>query len=337
MEHSGFGITWVAIGSRSGPALPEEDCYRVWRMPYRNNDPRTALWLSRRLREIGADGFDLVYSDSLGLMYYTALLHCCGHAPVVHAAHNVMPYSVWPAILRAEVKYVFWRCRHFQMFSQHTARWFAAHYPAKSMFYAPMTVKDFGPVRTDNYDFDSSRVNLLFFGNIVANKRLDLLIDAVKGLPEDVRRRVRLNICGSCRMDEEAFQRQIGGCEAIRTWFCRIPDEEIPELFTKSQFLVLPYQDVAQSGPHMIAYNYNLPVIASDIDGFAERVEDGVDGFLFRSKDVDDLRDKIAKAVMMGEAGRKTMRENLAAFTAKNYAVPMVASRYVEYFNSILK
>lgn len=38
---------------------------------------------------------------------------------------------------------------------------------------------------------------------------------------------------------------------------------------------MLPYQDVAQSGPHMIAYNYNLPVIASDINGFVERVEDG--------------------------------------------------------------
>ena len=45
---------------------------------------------------------------------------------------------------------------------------------------------------------------------------------------------------------------------------------------------MLPYQDVAQSGPHMIAYNYNLPVIASDIEGFAERVEDGENSFLVR-------------------------------------------------------
>ena len=58
---------------------------------------------------------------------------------------------------------------------------------------------------------------------------------------------------------------------------------------------MLPYQDVAQSGPHMIAYNYNLPVIASDIDGFAERVEDGVNGFLFRVNDKESLKAAITK------------------------------------------
>lgn len=49
------------------------------------------------------------------------------------------------------------------------------------MFYAPMAVKSFGEVVTDNYKVDSSKLNLLFFGNVVENKRLDLLIDAIKG------------------------------------------------------------------------------------------------------------------------------------------------------------
>lgn len=71
----------------------------------------------------------------------------------------------------------------------------------------------------------------------------------------------------------------IGNTSNITAEFRRIDDEEIPELFTKSDYLVLPYEDVAQSGPHMIAYNYNLPVIASDIDGFKERVVDGENGF----------------------------------------------------------
>ena len=49
------------------------------------------------------------------------------------------------------------------------------HYPKKSFFYAPMVVKDFGKVQTDNYTVDEKKVNLLFFGNVVANKRLDWL------------------------------------------------------------------------------------------------------------------------------------------------------------------
>lgn len=47
-----------------------------------------------------------------------------------------------------------------------------------------MAIKDFGEVRTDHFHFDPSKTNLLFFGNIVANKRLDLLIQAVQSLPE---------------------------------------------------------------------------------------------------------------------------------------------------------
>ena len=74
---------------------------------------------------------------------------------------------------------------------------------------------------------------------------------------------------------------QIDGDSSISVYFKRIDDCEVAEFFAKHDFLMLPYQDVAQSGPHMIAYYYNLPVIASDIEGFNERVVDVVFGFLF--------------------------------------------------------
>lgn len=221
------------------------------------------------------------------------------------------------------------------MFSKHTAWWFATHYPQKDYFYAPMVIKDFGPVRTNNYTIDESKVNLLFFGNVVANKRLDLLIQAVKELPQDVQEHVHLNICGNCRMDKEAFLQQIGDCKSISTYFKRIPDEEIPELFTKHQFFMLPYQDVAQSGPHMIAYNYNLPVIASNIDGFAERVEDGENGFLFRVNDKESLKAAITKAAMMSTSDYQKMKDNLKTYVAENNSLETVCKKYIEYFHQL--
>ena len=53
-----------------------------------------------------------------------------------------------------------------------------------------------------------------------------------KELPQDVQEHVHLNICGNCRMNKKAFLQQIGDCKGISTYFKRIPDEEIPELFT---------------------------------------------------------------------------------------------------------
>lgn len=335
-KYSDYEIRWIVVQSLTGAKVPLHEDYDIWQLHYRAKDPRCFLELRSYFTQASLNQYDLVYSDALGFYYYPALLPYIGKTPLVHAAHNVNPYPVWPWDLRLQVKYIFLRVRNFQMFSKHTARWFKEHYPKKSFFYAPMVVKDFGKVQTDNYPVDESKVNLLFFGNVVANKRLDLLIDAVKELPKNVQEQVHLNICGNCRMNKEAFLEQIGDSKCISAYFKRIPDEEIPELFTKHQFFMLPYQDVAQSGPHMIAYNYNLPVISSDIDGFAERVEDGNNGFLFHVNDKESLKAAIIKAVKMPKADYQKMKENLKAYVAENYSLEAVSKKYVEYFNSIL-
>ena len=331
-----LNIRWFIVQSKNGSRVANSDDYEIIQIHYRGKDPRTYFELKTAFKRLHLEQYDLIYSDSIGFYYYPALMRLVDKNRLIHASHNVNPYPVWPWDLRLEVKYILHKGHHFQMFSQHTAKWFKEHYPNKSFFYAPMVVKDFGEVKTSHYQFDESKVNLLFFGNIVGNKRLDLLIDAVKSLPSEIQDKLHLNICGKCRMDEQSFIHQIGDCKAISTYFKRIPDEEIPELFTKSQFLMLPYEDVAQSGPHMIAYNYNLPVIASDISGFAERVEDGKNGYLFHVNDKQALMEMITKAVTMCSDDYQNMKAKLKEFVDKNYSLQAVSKRYIDYFNSIL-
>lgn len=334
-KNSGFDITWVVVGKGN---IHSTDVYTFIEQPYSLKDPRMFFFYRKVLKKYHIGDADLVYSSFHGFpFYYPALFsQKTSKQKIIHAAHNVNPYPVWPMMLRIAVKMEFFLNSYFQMFSKHTARWFKEHYPAKSFFYAPMVVKDFGEVVTKNYQVYDSKVNLLFFGNIVGNKRLDLLIDAVKELPKNIQDKVHLNICGNCRMNKELFLHQIGDCKSISTYFKRIPDEEIPELFTKHQFLMLPYQDVAQSGPHMIAYNYNLPVIASDIEGFAERVEDGKTGLLFHVNDKESLKKSIVKAVMMSTNEYQRMKLYLKEYVDKNHSLSSVADKYVLYFDKIL-
>lgn len=334
--HSGFDITWLVVGDSN---IPHSDDYERIQQPYRVRDPRMFGFYRYLLKEHQVKQYDLIYSSFHGFPYYYPALYLSKRKSqyVVHAAHNVIPYAVWPMLLRMAVKMEFFLNGHFQMFSKHTSQWFKVHYPKKSFFYAPMVVKDFGKVTTDNYPVDKMKVNLLFFGNVVGNKRLDLLIDAIKDLPADVQDKLHLNICGNCRMNKEMFLQKIGDSKCITAYFKRIPDEEIPELFTKHQFFMLPYQDVAQSGPHMIAYNYNLPVIASDIDGFAERVEDGKNGFLFHVNDKESLKAAITKAVGMTAEAYQQMKHNLKEYVTENYSLETVAKKYVEYFKEVIK
>lgn len=330
-----ININWIIIQTIKGARIPQHSDYKILELHFRNKDPRTYFEIAKFLKQANLKDYDLIYSDSLGLMYYTALFNIAQPIPIIHAAHNVNPYPVWPFSLKMEVKYIFNRCKYFQMFSKHTANWFKKHYPNKDFFYAPMSIKDFGKVRTNNFSFNPSKLNLLFFGNIVANKRLDLLIDAIKKLPENIASKVCLNICGKCK-EKEHFTSLIGNAPNIVATFRRIEDEEIPELFTKSHFLVLPYEDVAQSGPHMIAYNYNLPVIASDIEGFTERIVNNKNGFIFKRNDLNSLINTIIKVSTLDKSEYEEIKINLREYVESNYQLNVISNNYIQYFNKVV-
>ena len=338
IREKGYNIDWwILVDPKTKTQVAHSSLLKTYNIRHRSRDIRRVLDYAKFFKLCKIRDAHLIYSNELGTPFYypTLFNKVKSKVPIIHAAHNVIPYPVWPWHLKLYVKYIFRKNLHFQLFSKFTAKYFKAHYPDKSMFYSPMSLKGYGRSITNKYTIDKTKLNLLFFGNVVANKRLDLLITAIKELPSAIRGKVHLNICGNCR-NPEIFIRQIDGCDAITTHFRRIPDEEIPELFTKHQFLILPYEDVAQSGPHMIAYYYNLPVIASDIDGFTERVEDGINGFLFKSRDVNDLKAKIIQAVSMTEDERQEMESNLKSYAESNFSLEAVSEKYIEFFNTII-
>jgi glycosyltransferase involved in cell wall biosynthesis len=59
-----------------------------------------------------------------------------------------------------------------------------------------------------------------------------------------------------------------------------IPNEDVPLYFSAANVAVLPYRSATQSGIVQIAYNFDLPVIATDVGGLAEIVIDGVCGLI---------------------------------------------------------
>ena len=331
-----YHIDWYVL-IKGKVIIPESSDYKILKTPYRLRDLRNIYEFIRIFRLMNIRDADIIYSSAMGIPFYYPILLTVKKKkqPLVHAAHNVIPYSVWPLSMKLTVKFLFKFNRQFQFFSRFTYDWFLKRYKNKQVFYAPMVIKDYGNVVTNNYNFDLNKINLLFFGNIAGNKRLDLLIDAVKSLPDDIRKKVHLNICGNCRENKDIFINQIDNDECISVYFKRIPDEDIPELFIKSSFLVLPYQDVAQSGPHMIAYNYNLPVIASSLSGFTERIINNVNGFVFEVGSKDALMEVIIKAVNLTTDEYCQMKCNLRTYVLENFSATSVANKYIEFFKSL--
>lgn len=152
---------------------------------------------------------------------------------------------------------------------------------------------------------------LLFFGFIRPYKGLEVLLQA---MPEVVSRLpgVRLIVAGECYHDESGYRKLVeeqGLQEHVQLRFEYIPDDEIPILFSAADVVVQPYTSASQSGVAQIAYQFERPLIVTDVGGLAEVVPHEIAGLVVPPKDTvaltraiirffeDDLAEKLSPGV----------------------------------------
>lgn len=78
------------------------------------------------------------------------------------------------------VNYIFKQNKNFHVFSRFLFDYFTGKYKNKNVFYAPLSLKDYGSVQTDNYSINKEKCNLLFLGSVKAgcyNKRRKITVE----------------------------------------------------------------------------------------------------------------------------------------------------------------
>jgi D-inositol-3-phosphate glycosyltransferase len=136
---------------------------------------------------------------------------------------------------------------------------------------------------------------ILFLGRIKAYKGIELLLAAFRLLVQKDPS-YRLIIAGEPHKGSEAYLEEIRQIVArdfrpgdVLLKFQFIPDEEM-ELYLKGgDVLVLPYKDIFQSGVLFLAYNFGLPVVATDVGSFREEIVEGETGFVCKPEDAADM------------------------------------------------
>ncbi|HEY2471997.1 MAG TPA: glycosyltransferase family 4 protein [Terracidiphilus sp.] len=68
-----------------------------------------------------------------------------------------------------------------------------------------------------------------------------------------------------------------------------IADDEMEVYLKAADVLVLPYNEIFQSGVLFLGYSFGLPVIATDVGSFREEIVDGETGYVCRPGDAADL------------------------------------------------
>lgn len=105
---------------------------------------------------------------------------------------------------------------------------------------------------------------LLFFGFIRKYKGLDILLNALKYLPETY----KLIIAGEPYGSFDDYQKIIdeqGLADRVRKIVRYIPDEEVASIFENTDICVLPYRTATQSGIASIAKYYELPMVVTPV------------------------------------------------------------------------
>ncbi len=139
---------------------------------------------------------------------------------------------------------------------------------------------------------------VLFFGFIKPYKGVMHLIDAAGQLQEKFGAGVQVLIVGDIYGEKQPYLDRIaasGGADVIRLVDGFVPDDTVEDYFLAADLAVLPYVSATQSGIIQIAYNYDLPVVTTDVGGLPEVVRDGETGFIVPPKDSAGLADAIVR------------------------------------------
>jgi len=145
----------------------------------------------------------------------------------------------------------------------------------------------------------------LFFGFIKAYKGVVHLIDAAGPLHERFGEDLRVLIVGDIYGDKQPYLDRIAaspGREIIHLVDGFVPDDTVEDYFLAADLAVLPYVSATQSGIVQIAYNYDLPVVTTDVGGLPEVVHDGETGFIVPAGDAAALADAVTRFFTEGRA-----------------------------------
>lgn len=186
-------------------------------------------------------------------------------------------------------------------------------------------------VPTHTISKSSSNSGYIFFAGFpFFLKGVDILIAAFIKIAHEFPN-IKLIIMGyHTAKEKNETKLWIGNCNQIEL-LGPVHNDEILEYFKECLFFVLPSRSEAMGRVLIEAMASGKPVIGANVGGIPEVIEDGKNGFLFRSEDVDDLAAKL-KILISNPDLRMSMGE--AAYDKAHSALS--SSQYISAFSNMI-
>jgi glycosyltransferase involved in cell wall biosynthesis len=192
----------------------------------------------------------------------------------------------------------------------------------------PRYLKD-SPVRPVDH-------TLLYVGTIQAYKGVGVLLEAFRALAKRYPN-IQLKLVGEGAA-RAAYERQVGtwGLQYRVSFVGRIPHDRMQTLYDEATLLVAPHLWLEPFGRTVAeAMARGKVVIAADVGGPAEIIQDGKTGFLFPRGDSSALAGRIAYVLQMNHFDRREIEDNARRWVQQHLAPDIIAAQHEAIYSEL--
>jgi phosphatidylinositol alpha-mannosyltransferase len=196
-------------------------------------------------------------------------------------------------------------------------------------------VEHFSPDVAPIERFGNDKLNLLFVGRLESRKGLSYLLKAYKQIKPEIPAS-RLIIVGPGTRLRRKYKTQVRRDRLEDVIFVGyVPYGELPRYYKTADIYCSPATGSESFGIVLLeAMAMGKPVVASNIEGYASVVTDGVDGLLVPPRD-----DQALAEVLFSLVTDQSLREQMGARgrdTALKYSWEHIAQRVLDYYTRVL-
>lgn len=202
----------------------------------------------------------------------------------------------------------------------------------EGMYYIPFVMEPYASVE-EKAHFRNNEVNILAVGKFDTQKRHDMMLK----LLEDLKGKAALHLTlvgEAASADQVSFLKNFEkymaehGLSSYVTIKTNLNNQQVMEEYKQADLFILPGSGEVATVSHLEAMSCSLPVICNDSSGTADYVEVGKNGYLFKDKDYNDLRNYVEVLV--------TDRDRLLEMGKKSYEIVEERHRFINYKKSII-
>ena len=180
--------------------------------------------------------------------------------------------------------------------------------------------------------FLNDKINILTIGKLITRKKHLLLIRALSMIK--VKNNFQLTIIGECSTDEHLlYLKKIKTEIKLRGLKIKILTNIKPssarEMYKKHDLFVLPSVNEPASVSNLEAMAYGLPIITTDTNQTSCYTEHGINGFIVKSNNIEDLIKKI-KLLINNKKKLKKFGNKSRSIVKKKYNPNLIYGKFLQ-------